>query len=232
MGALLETVRLEIQPPSLCATSFGLEPWQREIRSFRGEVIYENGRFPRFRLENGEFDDADEHDGHAYHVLVRLRSTGQLIASARLASAELLAPSKVMALDEPGAMRLLSSERLRRSEVLEGARWVVHPRHRGQSIGQLLVVASNVLARRLQRRLIWVLAGTVAGQDAILRRFGFWEASADRYPMPEVGDMVKLLACRPEQLLRRHPGLATQVAPALNDELSRLRLCRQSSPVA
>ncbi|WP_169808679.1 GNAT family N-acetyltransferase [Microtetraspora niveoalba] len=195
-------------------------------------MIYENGRFPHFRMEDGEFDDADEHDRHAYHVLARLRSTGELIASARLAPAELLAPSKVMALDEPGATRLLSKERLRRTDVLEGARWVVHPHHRRQNIGQLLVVASNVLAQRLGRSLIWVLAGTVAGQDAILRHFGFWEASPDSHPMPEVGDMVKLLACRPEQLLGNHPRLAAQVAPAVLDELTRIRLGRESSPVA
>ncbi|GAA2846085.1 hypothetical protein GCM10010517_02690 [Streptosporangium fragile] len=226
-----ETVRLEIRPPSPRGTSFGVEPWQCEIRSFRGEVIYENGRFPHFRREDGEFDDADEHDGRAYHVLARLRATGQLIASARIAPAESLAPSKVMALDQSAATRLLRSEQLRQSDVLEGARWVVHPRHRGQSIGRLLVVASNVLARQLQRKLIWVLAGTAAGQDALLRHFGFWEASPDRHSMPEVGDAVKLLACRPEQLLHRHAELAMQVAPAVNDELARIYPGRQSSPV-
>ncbi|WP_169978267.1 GNAT family N-acyltransferase [Microbispora sp. H10836] len=229
---LLETVRLEIQPPSLCGSSFGTEPWQREIRSFRGEVIYENGRFPHFRMEDGEFDDPDEHDGHAYHVLARLRSTGELIASARLAPAELLTPSKVVALDEPGAVRLLRSERLHRSDVLEGARWVVHPRHRGRRIGQLLVVASNVLGQGLERSLIWVLAGTAAGQDAILHRLGFREASPDRHPMPEVGDIVKLLACRPEELLRRHRQLAEQVTPAVLGELARIRVVRGNAPVA
>ncbi|GIH64466.1 GNAT family N-acyltransferase [Microbispora siamensis] len=194
-------------------------------------MIYENGRFPHFRTEDGGFDDADEHDGHAYHLLARLRSTGELIASARLAPVELLTPSRVVALDEPGATRLLSSERLRRTDVLEGARWVVHPGHRGRKIGQLLVVASNLLAQQLERRLIWVLAGTVAGQDAILRHFGFWEASPNRHPLPEVGDVVKLLACRPERLMSDHSALAAQVAPAVTEELARIRLGRESFPV-
>ncbi|GAA2879068.1 hypothetical protein GCM10010517_41280 [Streptosporangium fragile] len=220
----LESIKIEVYPISDPPESFGNEPWQREVRAFRGEMIYDNGRLPQFRLENGEFSDADEHDCHAYHILGRLRSTGKLIASARLAPVELLSPSRVMAMDEAVAMRLLRSEGLRRSDVLEGARWIVDPRHRGRSIGKLLVVTGNVLARHLRRKMIWVGAITAAGQDATLRRFGFREASPEEHVLPGVGDLVRLLACRPEELLRHHPVLTAQITPIVTDALARVRL--------
>ncbi|MEU6714559.1 GNAT family N-acyltransferase [Nonomuraea sp. NPDC046802] len=217
----LRELQLEIYPPADGPDSFDRYPWQREIRSFRGEVIYQNGRFPHFRLADGAFDDADEHDVHAYHLVVRSRSTGAIVATARAAPLERLPVSRVLALDEPTATRLMSSRGLRRSEVFEGARWVVDPRHRGRRIGQLLIVAGALLTRRAHRKLIWVLAGTATGQDALLRQFGFQEVSATPHPMPDVGDTVKLLACAPEQLLDHRPEFVEEIAPAVSAALRR-----------
>ncbi|MBB2913899.1 putative N-acetyltransferase YhbS [Streptosporangium becharense] len=226
----LEDIRLDIHPPSGGCEPFGAEPWQRELRAFRGEMIYDNGRLPRFRLASGKFDDTDEHDDHAYHMVCRAPSTEEIIASARLAPAELLEPSRVMQMDEEVATRILESEGFRRSDVLEGARWIVDPRHRGRRIGKLLVVAANVLARHLHRKMIWVGAITAAGQDATLRRLGFHEASADEYVLPLVGDNVRVLFCRPEQVLQRDPALTAHIAPAVADALARIRLPEADAP--
>ncbi|MEO3813454.1 GNAT family N-acetyltransferase [Sphaerisporangium sp. B11E5] len=195
------------------------EAWQEELRAFRGRVIHDGGRRPRFKVGDGLFADPDRHDAHAYHILARNAAGGPLTGSVRLTPLGAATRGRVMALAGAEAGRLLAAGGYAPSDTGEGARLVVAEDARARGVGRLLVVAGTVLLEQLGLRLAVILAGTRDGQHEILRRMGFTEVSPTRYPLPEVEDEAVLMACTPADLPARDRQLAAELRPVVADLL-------------
>lgn len=58
------------------------EPWLNEVSELRGQVLYQNGLRPQFKLPDGHFYDQDEFEGLCYHILAYQQD--RLIGAIRL----------------------------------------------------------------------------------------------------------------------------------------------------
>ncbi|MEU0487321.1 hypothetical protein ABZ260_50270 [Streptosporangium sp. NPDC006013] len=56
-----------------------------EIRRFRAEVFYDQGRRPGFRIGDAEFDDPQDLDLDAFHLTAHVPDREELAACVRLA---------------------------------------------------------------------------------------------------------------------------------------------------
>jgi hypothetical protein len=87
-AAITPSVRASIelrfldQPGSSRAKALS-SAWLAEVREMRGRVCYDGGHRPSFQRMNGGFDDADEVDLSAYHVVAR--SQDRVVGCARVA---------------------------------------------------------------------------------------------------------------------------------------------------
>lgn len=188
--------------------------WLDEVRSLRGAVLFDHGRRPGFRTNDGHYVDPDPIDPHAYHVLA--------YDGARLAGCVRIYP-----LTEDGPRCLTEtllgkrgfSEMLlrlggRRDETFEIGRWVADPELRthcnlASSIGVQLAAGAGSLAlalvkrARLQNGIALFSVGTRDGQDLMLSHFGLTAVpgiepvSCDHYD-----DSVKVMYCSGTQKLQ------------------------------
>jgi hypothetical protein len=168
--------------------------WLRELRQMRGRVIYiERGRDASFLSPDGDYLDADPFDSDAYHIL--LRAGERLVGCARVS---------LLRDDKPGYIAtLLGREQL--AEVLntigatwaqscEASRWVVAPQFRNLGLGPRVVATAWALARSLELRTAFVLAGTQHGQDQMLCRMGAQPVPGiPTLPAGRIGEEVRLL---------------------------------------
>jgi hypothetical protein len=181
--------------------------WLKELQKMRGRVFYtERGQDGSFLSPNGEYIDADPFDSDAYHIL--LRAAEGPVACARVS---LLQNSK------PGLIAtLLGREQLAQvlnccgttwAESCEASRWVVAPEFRNSGLGPRVVAASWALARYLELRTAFVLAGTRFGQDKMLCRMGAQPVPGiPLLPAGRIADEVRLLKfdiSAPSQVTRK-----------------------------
>jgi hypothetical protein len=140
-----------------------------EVRAMRARVMYDEGRRPFFRLDDGSFDDPDPVDLYAYHIVAR--AWDRPVGYARVVP---LATEGGFVSSTIGADRLnriLRDLGTTRERSCEAARWAVVPGWRG-ALGRRLVAAAWAVARWLGVDTAFVLACTVARQDLALMRLG------------------------------------------------------------
>jgi predicted N-acetyltransferase YhbS len=201
--------------------------WLAQLRSFRARVLWDSGRRPTFRAPAGDFVDPDEIDLCAYHLIMRESADsadghdgaldgvdGAVVACLRSSPLERLQQSRVRELDPTGAARLLAERQLTDEDVLEGGRLVVDPRWQKSGLAAQLIVAEIALARLLERRLIWGVAGTRGGQSKLFDRFGRSPITGEHIHVAEFDDDVVTMAGGPDRVTA---DLEQQIADATRE---------------
>ncbi len=136
-----------------------------------GEVLYDEGRRPQFRHDDGTFADCDPLDLLAYHVLGRY--AGELVGCIRFVG--LADPVKSMTeqvLGRERFERMLTQLDSPREATADVGRWVVHPEFRRHRVALSLVAGCWSYLQELGFQTAIATVGTRAGQNAILRRTG------------------------------------------------------------
>jgi hypothetical protein len=169
-GFTFELKFLDQQERGWGLNSYAISGWLAEAREMRGRVLYDDGRRPFFRMNDGSFGDPDPVDVEAYHVIAR--SEGHIVGYARIVPPTSLSTgfiaSTIGKCRFEAILHELSTDRER---ICEASRWAVVPECRG-SLGSQIVVASWIAARRPSYDKALVLACTCRKQDAALIRMG------------------------------------------------------------
>jgi N-acyl-L-homoserine lactone synthetase len=157
---------------TVCSPPGAAQPgWLDEIREFRARILYDDGRRPGFRRDDGGFAEDDSLDAAAYHVSARFG--GHVVGCVRL-----LPLSDVdrcfteQLIGSASLEQVLHRLRVSRAETIEGGRWVVDPAHRRSRLGVLLAAGGVAVARALEYRMLCAVQwARRAG------RIGCWPAS-------------------------------------------------------
>lgn len=199
-----------IQPPPTISASEDSEmtpTWLASLRSLRGAVFFNDGRRPRFRRADGEYDDPDPIDFSSWHVLACHRSA--LAGCVRVyplteGGPPCLTESLLGAEQFSGMLEILGR---RREDVIEIGRWVVDPVFRnGHSlapgIGLELAGGAGALAIALARQIEFengvaiFAAGTRDRQFLTLAHLGL-KVVPGLSPVrsSEYDDLIRVLYC-------------------------------------
>jgi hypothetical protein len=187
--------------------------WLEEVRSLRAAVLYDDGRRPAFKTEDGHYVDPDPMDTRSYHVLAYHHAT--LAGCVRIYPLHENPPC----LTETLLGQTRFSEMLLglggcRGESFEIGRWVANPVLRTGSnlaggLGLQLAAAAGALVLwlvkngGLENGIALSSVGTRDGQDAVLARFGLTivpgiePVLCDRYD-----DTLRVMYCASTQMLR------------------------------
>lgn len=142
-----------------------------QIRAFRAEVFYDDGRRPSFRGADGVFRDVEDIDEYACHIVCR-DPAGDVIGCMRVARADLLRSSAVAEhLGEERSEKEIRDLGLEKSQVMEVGRLAVASDQRRRGVARALLMTSHVLACRLGCLVMWGTAGQGDGQDKYLSKF-------------------------------------------------------------
>ncbi|MGW9437002.1 GNAT family N-acyltransferase [Streptomyces sp. NPDC055607] len=164
-----------------------------EISAFRARTYYAGGLRPGFRAD-GNFADAQPQDEHAYHVMLRRRSSDALSAVVRLIPRDWAAPAHSAVGQVFGAP---ATDLLRRlghgdADVLEGGRLAVAPEQQNYSVGPLVSLVGLAFAELIGRSMLWGLSGTADRQDVLFARLGAHIHHEFRVPDPAYRDTMTL----------------------------------------
>lgn len=142
-----------------------------ELSEFRGRILYDYGRRPRFRREGGEYADDDPLDWASFHVIVRmgLDLVGYIRVRAVIEYAE---SSFRLLVTRPQFKAALEEMRVAETDCLEVSRWIVAASARGTEIAGALVVSAWAIGRWLGKRRLLATVGSRDGQGTMLARFG------------------------------------------------------------
>ena len=156
-------------------------------------MLYDNGRRPGFRQADGGYADSDRLDRAAHHVSARVE--GVVVGCARL----LPVPEGDISFTEQlvGTARfaeMLSDLGVRRSQTIEGGRWVVDPTHRASRLGVFLAAGGLAVARASGYRMLCCPVGTGRKQDRVLARLG-WAPVPDvpLIAVPQLNDELRVM---------------------------------------
>lgn len=159
-----------------------------EIRAFRAEVYYADGRRPSFRASDGRFADPEDVDLRAYHITCR-DDDGALVGCLRAVPAELLAASPVEAhLGPERAAELIAQLGTDYTGLLEGGRLAVTGTRRLQGVAAAAMMVTLALARHIEHPVTWGIAGEGEGQYRFFTRFGFRVLPGSSAYMPRYGE--------------------------------------------
>jgi hypothetical protein len=214
------TLRWRIQgPPVEASQTYEGAPsaWLRDLWSLRGYVLFDRGRRPGFRAEDGFCTDSNPMDFYAHHILAY--EAFQLIGCVRIYP---LSGGRPPCLTES----LLGKERFARmldglacssNEVLEIGRWIVHPGFRksglATNVGAQLAAGAAMLGCALRKspnryRIALFVVGIEDGQDQMLHRLGLTPVrGVEAFQSREYNDTVRIMHCDehwspPHSLLR------------------------------
>src|ERR1700733_12429054 len=207
----------QLRSPLLDAMSGTGEPspqWLDEVRSLRGAALFDNGRRPKFKTDDGCYADSDPIDLDAWHVLA--------YASDSLAGCVRVYP---LARNSPPCLTetLLGEKQFRetllklgsdRNNAIEIGRWVVDPALRAQNglapgIGLQLAASAGALALALVNQseaanaIAIFAAGSQDNQSLMLSRLGLKTVSGiEPVISTEYNDVIRVMYCTRTQKLR------------------------------
>jgi hypothetical protein len=200
-------------PPAPVAD--GEAGWLQAVEAFRGRVLYDGGRRPRFRDADGSFADPDPADGDAYHVVASagddIVGCFRVIPLARSSSGLC---ERLLGTDElEGVLDRLGVER---EEAAEGGGWAVDPAYRKHGLGIRLWAMGVALSERLGMDVVLGAAGTRYGQFRLLARTGVRPVPGlDGYEVPEYADELQLVFYEPPAATPRFRALVDEAAERL-----------------
>jgi N-acyl-L-homoserine lactone synthetase len=129
-----------------------------QIAAFRARVLFDEGRRPSFRNDEGAYADADPLDALAFHVVVRCE--GEIVGCIRVNPTSVSPPSSMAALLGPALLaHVMRSLHVDPSECWDGGRWAVDPRRQRAALGGELACAAMAVARHLGGRRLVGVAG-------------------------------------------------------------------------
>jgi hypothetical protein len=157
-----------------------LPSWLEDARSLRASVLWQNGRRPEFKTENG-FSDPDPIDLNAFHILAY---DGQrLVGCVRVHRLSSNGPPCLTEtlLGDKAFSELIAGFGGLRTDTVEIGRWIVHPEFRKDGLAGLavkLAAGSGALAMALGNHskttqgIAICSVGTADKQDMMLARLG------------------------------------------------------------
>ena len=107
--------------------------WLDEVRSLRGAALFDHGRRPKFKTDDGRYADSDPIDLYAWHVLAYAGdSLAGCVRVYPLAGNGLPSLTETL-LGEEQFLQTLRRLVCRRNNTIEIGRWVVDPALRAQN---------------------------------------------------------------------------------------------------
>ena len=174
-----------------------------DVRSFRGSVLFDNGRRPHFQTKDGTFLDDDPADTYAHHILTYHGE--RLVGCVRVYCPGVDTPPCVTEtlLGEHAFVLMLEKLGLQRLGVVEIGRWMVDPDHRSSGgLAAQLAASSAALANALKyasetpRDIVLCSVGTIDRQDAMLGRIGLTELrGVNQIYCSNYEDIVRVFSC-------------------------------------
>ena len=166
-------------PPSSATPCDTTPEWLAEVRRLRANVLFQDGRRPRFRTQDGHFEDDDPIDIYAYHILVYDQATlVGCVRVFRLGNAEVECVAEQV-LGRKSFSAMLEEQNVMREDTTEIGRWIGKSTHRRNGLIAIqLAAAAAALAARIEqsdavgRHMVVCAVGTADGQDLILTRIG------------------------------------------------------------
>jgi hypothetical protein len=218
------SLRWQIKAPPGCENGCSSLDWLKEVRALRGRVLFDNGRRPAFRIENGEFCDEDPIDVRAFHVLAY--DGAPLVGCVRLYRLDPEGPPCVTEkiLGRRVFSQMLQTLGANRTEIVEIGRWTVDPGYRAArhdlGLSLQLAAASAAVAKTLgeasgaSRGFAICAAGTKGRQDRMIARFGMAPVlGIDPTYCEDYKDDVRVLCCSQiQQLDPQFKGLVNKMA--------------------
>jgi hypothetical protein len=213
---------------SVSGTGESSPQWLDEVRSLRGAALFDNGRRPKFKTDDGCYADSDPIDFYAWHVLAYAGDS--LAGCVRVYP---LAGNGVPCLTETllGEKQFLETLRTlgsHRNNTIEIGRWVVDPALREQNglapgIGVQLAASAGALALALVNQsedvnaIAIFSAGSRDNQYLMLSRLGLRPVSGvEPLPSSEYDDVIRVMYCaRNQKLPRRFQRMMDAMAKAI-----------------
>ena len=188
----------------------GVDSWPKwidEVRSLRGAVLFNEGRRPQFKSDDGCFVDSDPIDLHAWHVLAYAGE--RLVGCVRVyrLSGECPPCLTEMLLGEEQFSRMLHRMEKRRENTIEIGRWVVDPslrmlRNLAPGIGVQLAAGAAALTFAIVNQSEDVngvaisSAGSSDNQYLLLSRLGLKPVSGIKpVTSTEYDDVIRVMYC-------------------------------------
>jgi hypothetical protein len=203
--------------------------WIDEVRSLRGAALFDNGRRPHFRTDDGCYADSDPIDPHAWHVLAYAGES--LVGCVRvyaLAGGGPRCLTETLLGDEQFS-RMLCRIGRDRDNVIEIGRWVVDPTFRiprslAPGIAVQLAAGAGALAFALVNQSADVngvaifSAGSRDKQDLMLSRLGLRPVSGiEPVTSIEYDDVIRVMYCtNPHELQSRFRRMMDAMAETIN----------------
>jgi predicted GNAT family N-acyltransferase len=188
--------------------------WLDEVRSLRGAALFDNGRRPKFKTDDGCYADSDPIDLDAWHVLAyagdSLAGCVRVYPLARN-SAPCLTETL---LGEKQFLETLLKLGSHRNNAIEIGRWVVDPALRAQNglapgIGVQLAASAGALALALVNQseaanaIAIFAAGSQDNQYLMLSRLGLKTVSGvEPVISAEYDDVIRVMYCTRTQKLQ------------------------------
>ncbi|WP_182880571.1 GNAT family N-acetyltransferase [Microbispora sp. H10949] len=200
--------------------------WLQDIRRFRAEVFYDQGRRPGFRAAQGEYADSQDLDLGAFHLTAHLDTTDEIVACVRLAPPGLAAGFQARRhLGGQAYAELLAELGAANAPVFEAGRLVVASGMQGRGLGGRMVAAMVATARALGASLVVCTSGTGHRQDVLFGRLGFHPCpGTDRYST-HYQDTVRVLAHRVSEGAYEFEAVTSKLRRGL-DDLPRAEVAR------
>jgi hypothetical protein len=189
--------------------------WLDEVRSLRGAALFDNGRRPKFKTDDGRYADSDPIDLYAWHVLAYAGDS--LVGCVRvypLAGNGVPCLTETL-LGEKQFLEILRTLGSHRNNTIEIGRWVVDPALRAQNglapgIGVQLAASAGALALALVNQseavnaIAIFSAGSRDNQYQMLSRLGLRPVSGiEPLISTEYDDVIQVMYCTRTQKLQR-----------------------------
>ena len=204
-------------PPrdSMSGAGESLPEWLDEVRSLRGAALFDNGRRPKFKTDDGCYADSDPIDLDAWHVLAYAGDS--LAGCVRVYPLARNSPPCLTEtlLGEKQFLETLLKLGSHRNNAIEIGRWVVDPALRAQNglapgIGVQLAGTAGALALALVNQLEDVnaiaifSAGSQDNQYLTLSRLGLRPvAGIEPVISTDYDDVIRVMYCARNQKLQR-----------------------------
>ncbi|WP_344880027.1 ThiF family adenylyltransferase [Allokutzneria multivorans] len=199
------------------------------VRELRARVLFDRGRRPAFRADDGTHVDDQVLDHGAWHFIARRSPDGPPLGYIRLSTPE--TGELFQSLAFLGAERyahVLRAEGVAVQDTFEHSRLVVEHRARKLGLGAHLNAVAIGAAHALGAKLMIGTSGTKDGQHVFHERFGFRAVNSTRRYVDRYTEDVVIMVHRPAdgageyldlvaEMRDAFPGIAsatTEIAPA------------------
>ncbi|MFJ2740719.1 ThiF family adenylyltransferase [Streptomyces sp. NPDC087440] len=185
------------------------------IRELRARILFDHGRRPDFRTEQGGYADDQDLDFGAWHFIGRREPGGPPLGYVRLSTPETgeLFQTRAYLGQEPYE-ELLRECGFGVAETFEHSRLVVEHQARKLGLGLYLNAFAIAAARCLGAKAMIGTSGTADGQDRFHERFGFRPVPGTRRYVERYTEDVVIMLYRSALPAGEHAALVEQLEAA------------------